>query len=198
MHFAYRLGRVADIAPCLQLLKNSPFKAPNDTDHAHCLLENMMKTLPSEEAMVFVVVENRSETPHRIVGFALSVYVTSAFEDVLCTKHLGPHLWTELVTRFPVKPSSTKPSPPKSSPAKPSPILDRNKIALANAEEGLVGFSPCHVYDIGTVGKPEEIGMNPVTTAYFLCITKAFIATHRGNNHQIFYKEIYHQSQLVP
>jgi hypothetical protein len=181
MYFAYRLGRVADVAPCLQLLENSPFKATSDHAKYTCYLKGMMEKLPQNEGMVFVVVENRGETPHRIVGFALSVYITPEFEGVLLTKQPGARLWTELVTR---------------STSKPSPILNRKQIALANVSYGLVGFSPFHVYDIESVGEPEEIGENPVTRAYFLCITKAFIATHRGNNHQVFYKEIYHQSQL--
>jgi hypothetical protein len=178
MHFIYRLGRPSDIPHCLNLLTSSPFASPSHHDALVCLL----KDLPPREEMIFVVVEDKDKPALGIAGFALSFYVTDQFIETISSENSPSRLWTELVCQHN---------------SKHSPILSQEKIGKANAGRGLLGFSPFHIYNRERIGEPFKILEDKQTKAYFNCITKAFVEAHQGNNHRAFYKEIFHESQLI-
>jgi hypothetical protein len=185
MYFVHRPGRIADIPPCLKLLANSPFAPPLDEEKYQKYekkLEHLLKTLPQKEEMAFAVVEDKDNLDKGIAGFAVSMYITPEFEEVICAKQHGPYLWTELVER--------------ADSVKNSPILTRRQIAKANAGEGLIGFSPFHIYNPEHLGGIWDEKLKAETLVYYHCITEAFLAMHKGNNHKAFYKEIYHDKQL--
>lgn len=179
MHFTPRPGRLNDVPRCLELLARTPFRS---YEH-HAALTEMLKTLPLDERMVFVVVEDRAQPERGVAGFAASVYLDKGFLDELIARP-GMRLWTTLVERFQ---------------SDPSVVLSRERIGRANAAGGLHGFSPFHVYDRTWIGDPgkldEKMTVNP-TTLYFRCILDAFLEAHRGNRHQTFHKEIFHPRQL--